>query len=88
VSITRQGQPAYGPLEAPVRAGSRFDVASPGEVQACLRAGAAATDLLYSNPVKRTSDIAAARALGVRRFVADRAGEVAKVAAAVRNQRY
>ena len=40
-------------LDALVRAGSRFDVSSPGEVQACLSAGAAPTDLLYSNPVKR-----------------------------------
>jgi len=69
-------------LEALVRAGSRFDVASPGEVQACLSAGATATDLLYSNPVKRTSDIAAAWQAGVRRFVADSDGEIAKVAVA------
>jgi ornithine decarboxylase len=69
-------------LEALVRAGSRFDVASPGELQACLRAGAVATDLLYSNPVKRTSDIASAREAGVRRFVTDSGGEIAKMAAA------
>jgi ornithine decarboxylase len=69
-------------LEALVRAGSRFDVASPGEVHACLRAGAAAIDLLYSNPVKRTAHITAAWEAGVRRFVTDSDGEVAKVAAA------
>jgi ornithine decarboxylase len=69
-------------LDALVRAGSRFDVSSPGEVQACLSAGAAPTDLLYSNPVKRTSDIAAARQAGVQRFVADSDGEIAKVAVA------
>jgi ornithine decarboxylase len=69
-------------LEALVAAGSRFDVASSGEVEVCLRVGAAATDLLYSNPVKRTSDIAAAREAGVRRFVADSDSEVAKVAVA------
>jgi hypothetical protein len=55
---------------------------APGEVQACLSAGAAPTDLLYSNPVKRTSDIAAARQEGVRRFVADSDGEIAKLAVA------
>ena len=47
-----------------------------------MSAGAAPTDLLYSNPVKRTSDIAAARQAGVQRFVADSDGEIAKVAVA------
>jgi ornithine decarboxylase len=57
-------------LEALVRAGSRSDVASPGVRCRHVRApGAGAKDLLYSNPVKRTADIAVARDAGVRRFV-------------------
>jgi ornithine decarboxylase len=74
-------------LEALVRAGSRFDVASPGVVQACLRAGAAATDLLYSHPVKRTSDIAAAREAAYG-DLSDSDREVVKVAAAPRDLSY
>ncbi len=62
------------------RAGSRFDVASPAEVAAALAAGAPAGELLYSNPVKRRADVAAAQALGVRLFVVDSDDETAKVA--------
>jgi ornithine decarboxylase len=62
-------------------AGSRFDVASPAEVLAALDAGASAGDLVYSNPIKRRSDIAFAAAHGVRWFVVDTHEETAKVAA-------
>jgi ornithine decarboxylase len=60
--------------------GCRFDVASPAEVDACLGAGALATDLLYSNPVKRRVDVGYAHRVGVRVFVVDSVGEVGKVA--------
>lgn len=63
-------------------AGSRFDVASPAEVRAALAAGAAPGDLVYSNPVKRRSDIELAHLDGVRLFVVDTLEETAKVAAA------
>ncbi len=63
-------------------AGSCFDVASPAEVLAALAAGAAADELIYSNPVKRRSDIAFAAARGVRLFVVDTIEETTKVAAA------
>ena len=69
-------------VAALVRAGSRFDVASAGEVDLCLDAGAAPTDLIFSNPVKRRYDIAFAYTRGVRRFVADAASELHKLAAA------
>src|SRR6476620_2803019 len=68
-------------LAALVAAGGRFDVASPAEVVAALRAGAAAGDLVYSNPVKRRQDIAFAARLGVRVFVVDSIEETLKVAA-------
>jgi ornithine decarboxylase len=69
-------------LRALASAGCRFDVASPAEVRSALVAGAAPTDLVYSNPVKRRSDVAEAAALGVRLFVVDSLPEVAKVAQA------
>lgn len=62
--------------------GCRFDVASPAETAAALDAGAPASRLLYSNPVKRRTDIASAAGLGVRVFVVDSVEETRKVAAA------
>ncbi len=62
------------------RVGSRFDVASPAEVYACLDAGASPDQLLYSNPIKRRVDLAAAYAAGVRLYVVDCLGELGKVA--------
>ncbi len=64
-----------------VRAGAAFDVASPAEVEACLDAGADPGDLLYSNPVTSARDLGEAAAAGVRLFVVDAAGQVAKLAA-------
>lgn len=55
-------------------AGSRFDVASPAGVAACLAVGECAPDLVYSNPVKRRTDLASAAGLGVRTFVAGTSG--------------
>jgi ornithine decarboxylase len=69
-------------LAALVRAGSRFDVASPAEVRATLRAGASPEHLVCSNPVKRRDHVAEAAALGVRLFVVDSVPEVRKVAQA------
>jgi ornithine decarboxylase len=63
-------------------AGASFDVASPVEVKAAIAAGAAPGDLVYSNPVKRRSDVVAAYGLGVRLFVVDSPEEVQKVATA------
>ncbi len=63
-------------------AGSRFDVASPAEVQAALTAGARPEDLVYSNPVKRREDVRTAYDVGVRLFVVDSPEETAKVAVA------
>ncbi len=67
-------------LRALAQAGCRFDVASPTEVRAALAAGAAASHLVHSNPVARRDHLAEAYALGVRLFVVDSTGEVAKVA--------
>jgi ornithine decarboxylase len=67
-------------LRALAQAGCRFDVASPTEVRAALAAGATASHLVHSNPVARRDHLAEAHALGVRLFVVDSAGEVAKLA--------
>ena len=63
-----------------VEAGSAFDVASPAEVVACLDAGATPDQLLYSNPIKRRTDLQAAYDLGVRLFVVDCLPELLKLA--------
>lgn len=62
--------------------GCRFDVASPHEVAGAVAAGAGPDELVYSNPVKRRSDVADAHAAGVRLFAVDSLAEVRKVAAA------
>lgn len=69
-------------LRALAQAGCRFDVASPSEVRLTLDAGADPLHLVHSNPVARRDHLAQAHALGVRLFVVDSPGEVAKVAAA------
>ena len=77
-----KANPAPALLGALAANGCRFDVASPAEVVAVLEAGAAPADLVYSNPVKRRSDIAFAAQLGVRLFVVDSSQETEKVASA------
>ena len=67
-------------LAALAAAGCRFDVASPTEVRATLSAGAAADQLVYSNPVKHRTDVTTAASLGVRTFVVDSLAETVKVA--------
>lgn len=62
-----------------VRSGSSFDVASVGEIRACLGAGAPASSLSYGNTIKKRSDIETAYALGVRRFAFDSADELDKL---------
>lgn len=68
-------------LRALAQTGCRFDVASPSEVHAALGAGARPDHLVHSNPVARRDHLAEAHALGVRLFVVDSPGEVAKLAA-------
>ena len=67
-------------LRALAQAGCHFDVASPAEVRAALAAGAPASHLVHSNPVARRDHLREAHDLGVRLFVLDSPGEVAKLA--------
>lgn len=58
---------------------AEFDVASPGEIDACLRLGIGPKRLSYGNTIKKERDSATAVAAGVRRFTVDCAAELAKV---------
>jgi ornithine decarboxylase len=62
--------------------GSRFDVASPQEVDLCLELGIPADRLSYGNTIKKQVDIAEAHQQGLRVFAFDSAEELAKIAAA------
>ena len=66
-------------LEALVAHGSGFDVASPAEVTACLRAGAVGADLSYGNTAKKERDIAWAFERGVHVFAFDDDSELDKL---------
>ncbi|PRW62911.1 type III PLP-dependent enzyme [Actinopolyspora mortivallis] len=63
-----------------VALGSSFDVASPGEIDLCLRQGAAAESLSYGNTIKKPADIAHAHATGVRLFATDSRADLENIA--------
>lgn len=60
--------------------GSKFDAASAGEIEMCLKAGATPSDISFGNTVKRPQDIRYAYEKGVRLFAVDSIEEVQKVA--------
>jgi ornithine decarboxylase len=74
-----KANPAPDVLRTLVTRGSSFDVASPGEIDACLRAGASPSSLSYGNTAKKERDIAYAYAAGVRMYSFDDAAELAKL---------
>lgn len=67
--------------------GSSFDVASPGEIDLCLRQGAAAESISYGNTIKKPADIAYAYDRGVRLFVTDSEADLDNIAAAAPGSR-
>ncbi|MFN2504918.1 MAG: type III PLP-dependent enzyme [Acidimicrobiales bacterium] len=75
-----KANPADEILRLLVRMGSRFDVASPGEIELCLQAGARPEHISYGNTVKKQRDIAEAYRRGIRLFAFDSAAELAKIA--------
>ena len=77
-----KANPAPEILKLLVDLGACFDVASVGETEAVLAAGATADRISYGNPIKKESDIAAAFKLGVRLFAIDCEAEAEKVARA------
>lgn len=60
--------------------GGGFDAVSTGEIAMLAHADIPASDAVFSHPIKREDDIAAAAAAGVRLFVADNPAEVRKFA--------
>jgi ornithine decarboxylase len=60
--------------------GSRFEVASIGELDALTALGIDAAEVLFSNPIKPPAAIAAAHAAGLWRFSFDSEGELRKLA--------
>lgn len=76
-----KANPAPGILRELVASGSCFDAASRAEIEACLAAGAAPSQISFGNTIKRASDIAFAHGLGITHFAADASGELEKIAA-------
>ncbi|GAB3590256.1 type III PLP-dependent enzyme [Angustibacter peucedani] len=74
-----KANPAREVLSTLAGLGCRWDVASPGEIDAVLRAGGSTEQMSYGNTVKLAGDIAYAHAVGVTRFTFDAPGELAKL---------
>ena len=75
-----KANPAPEILRLLVARGARFDVASPGEIDQCLVAGADPSLISYGNTIKKRSDIAYAFSKGVRLFAFDAEAELEKLA--------
>ena len=78
-----KANPATEVVAALAELTANFDVASPGEIDLCLRLGIDPGRLSYGNTVKKERDIVDAVAAGVRRFTVDCAAELAKVVRAL-----
>ena len=76
-----KANPAPEVLRRLAALGCRWDVASPGEIDAVLAVGADPDQLSYGNTIKKAADIAHAVRCGVRRFTVDSPAELAKVTA-------
>jgi ornithine decarboxylase len=77
-AVKAQSHPAV--LAALRDAGGFFDVASPQEAALMRELGVAPDRCIYTNPVKKPADVAAAVRLGIRTFVFDNEGELDKFA--------
>ena len=74
-----KANPAPAVLRVLAQLGCRWDVASPGEIDAALAAGGDPAHLSYGNTIKKAADIAYAVTRGVRRFTVDSPGELTKI---------
>jgi len=72
--------PAPDVMRAIADAGGSFDVSSLAELRSVAEIGADTRDVLFSHPVKRPADIAAAHAAEVAAFAFDSSDEVDKIA--------
>lgn len=75
-----KANPAKAVLERLVGLGCKFDAASVFEVEDCIEAGAAPTDISFGNTIKKPADIERAFKLGVDLFAFDSEGELDKLA--------
>lgn len=75
-----KANPAMPILKLLVQEGSFFDIASPQELHMVLEAGATPDQVLYSNTIKKPSEIRAAYEAGVRLFGFDSIMELEKLA--------
>jgi ornithine decarboxylase len=82
-----KANPAPEILKLLVELGANFDVASVGETEAVLAAGATPDRISYGNTVKKESDVATAFRLGVTLFAVDCEAEIEKVARAAPGSR-
>ena len=74
-----KANPAREVLQRLADLGSSFDVASPGEIDRCLKLGIDPARLAFGNTVKKERDIAYARSCGVGIFTVDAEAELDKV---------
>ena len=82
-----KANPAREILALLAELGACFDVASVGETEAVLAAGATPDRISYGNTIKKESEIATAFKLGVTLFAVDCEAEVEKVARAAPGSR-
>ena len=82
-----KANPAPEILKLLAALGSCFDVASVGEIEMVLAAGATPDRISYGNTIKKESEIAAAFKLGITLFAVDCEAEVEKVARAAPGSR-
>jgi ornithine decarboxylase len=67
-------------LKKLVKLGCRFDAASIGEIDMCLKAGAKPEHISFGNTVKRWQDVVSAHEKGITLFSVDAEEEIQKVA--------
>lgn len=77
-----KANPAPEVVRLLVDLGSSFDVASPGEIDLCLRQGASPGSISYGNTIKKKSDIVYAYSRGVRLFATDSEADLDNIAEA------
>lgn len=82
-----KANPEPGIITELIERDASFDVASPGEIDLCLRRGAGAESISYGNTIKKSADIARAYALGVRLFATDSENDLENIAAAAPGSR-
>lgn len=74
-----KANPAREVLQRLADLGSGFDVASPGEIDRCLKLGIDPARLAFGNTIKKERDIAYAHSCGVGIFTVDAGAELDKV---------